>query len=129
MRWASRKPSRRIEREEQRASGERRAHAAHRGAKSFYQAADHDGQPAHEYFDLHGANYQRLETRPGIIVLSDVKHARGVVKKNAGASLIDLGDGVLCLRVPQQDELAGRRPDRHDPRRHSTRLEAISTPW
>ena len=26
-----------------------------------------------------------------------MKRARGVVKKNAGASLIDLGDGVLCL--------------------------------
>jgi 3-hydroxyacyl-CoA dehydrogenase len=30
-------------------------------------------------------------------VLSDLKRARGVVKRNAGASLIDVGDGVLCL--------------------------------
>ena len=30
----------------------RRAHAAASGAKSFYQAADHDRQSAHEYFDL-----------------------------------------------------------------------------
>jgi 3-hydroxyacyl-CoA dehydrogenase len=30
-------------------------------------------------------------------VLKDVKHAHGVVKKNGGASLIDIGDGVLCL--------------------------------
>ena len=30
-------------------------------------------------------------------MLSDIKRARGVVKKNAGASLIDVGDGVLCL--------------------------------
>jgi 3-hydroxyacyl-CoA dehydrogenase len=37
-----------------------------------------------------------VEARPGIIVLADLKRARGVVKKNAGASLIDLGDGVLC---------------------------------
>jgi 3-hydroxyacyl-CoA dehydrogenase len=29
--------------------------------------------------------------------LSDLKRARGVVKKNAGASLVDLGDGALCL--------------------------------
>ena len=28
--------------------------------------------------------------------LADLKRARGVVKSNAGASLIDLGDGVLC---------------------------------
>jgi len=26
-----------------------------------------------------------------------LKRARGVVKKNAGASLVDVGDGVLCL--------------------------------
>ncbi len=32
-----------------------------------------------------------------MLVLSDIKRARGVVKKNAGASLIDLGDGVLCV--------------------------------
>ena len=37
-----------------------------------------------------------IEPRPGTLVLADIKRARGVVKKNAGASLIDLGDGVLC---------------------------------
>ena len=34
---------------------------------------------------------------PGCISLASVKHRGGVVKSNAGASLIDLGDGVLCL--------------------------------
>ena len=37
-----------------------------------------------------------IEPRPGITVLTEVKRARGVVKTNAGASLIDLGDGVIC---------------------------------
>ncbi len=32
-----------------------------------------------------------------MMVLGDIKRARGVVKKNPGASLVDLGDGVLCL--------------------------------
>ena len=32
-----------------------------------------------------------------MLVLGDIKRARGVVKRNAGASLVDLGDGVLCL--------------------------------
>ncbi len=41
--------------------------------------------------------YRDLEPRPGVIVLGDLKRARGVVKRNAGASLVDLGDGVLCL--------------------------------
>jgi 3-hydroxyacyl-CoA dehydrogenase len=67
------------------------------GAKSFYQAPDHDRRPHQEYFDLRANSYQRLEARPGITVLKDVKQSHGVVKKNGGASLIDIGDGVLCL--------------------------------
>jgi len=67
------------------------------GAKSFYQAPDHDRRPHHEYFDMAANSYRWLEDRPGMIVLKDVKHARSVLKRNAGASLIDLGDGVLCV--------------------------------
>ncbi len=66
------------------------------GAQSFYRPADADGQPRTEYFDLAGGGYKTMEARPGIVVLADLKRARGVVKKNSGASLIDLGDGVLC---------------------------------
>ncbi len=67
------------------------------GAKSFYRAADQDGNPRTEYFDLAGTGYRLLEERAGIVELAPLKRARGVVKKNVGASLIDLGDGVLCL--------------------------------
>jgi len=67
------------------------------GAKSFYQAPDHDRRPHHEYFDFGANSYRWMEDRPGVIVLKDMKHAHGVVKKNGGASLIDIGDGVLCL--------------------------------
>jgi len=66
------------------------------GAKSFYQVPS-DARPRHEYFDLLANSYKCLEDRPGITVLKDVRHAHGVVKKNGGASLIDIGDGVLCL--------------------------------
>ncbi|HXJ37718.1 MAG TPA: 3-hydroxyacyl-CoA dehydrogenase NAD-binding domain-containing protein, partial [Bryobacteraceae bacterium] len=66
------------------------------GAKSFYRAADAEGEPGTEYFDLNGAGYVEAEPRPGVTVLADVKRARGVVRTNPGASLIDLGDGVLC---------------------------------
>lgn len=65
-------------------------------AKSFYRPADEAGQPRTEYFDLGTSNYALLEPRPGITVLADLKRARGVVDSNPGASLIDLGDGVLC---------------------------------
>jgi 3-hydroxyacyl-CoA dehydrogenase len=67
------------------------------GANSFYEAADRAGEPRTRYFDFGNGAWRDLEPRPGIIVLDDLKRARGVVKQNAGASLVDLGDGVLCL--------------------------------
>ena len=66
------------------------------GAKSLYRFADRDGAPHTEYLDFDHVRYVELEPAPGITVLSDLKRARGVVKSNPGASLIDLGDGVLC---------------------------------
>jgi 3-hydroxyacyl-CoA dehydrogenase len=67
------------------------------GARSFYRSADHLGFPHTEYFDLGTIHYNRLEDRPGILSLAELKRARGVVQRNPGASLIDIGDGVLCL--------------------------------
>src|SRR5688572_31678629 len=34
---------------------------------------------------------------PGLLILRAAKDRSAVVKKNAGASLVDLGDGVLCV--------------------------------
>jgi 3-hydroxyacyl-CoA dehydrogenase len=67
------------------------------GARSFYEAADRDNGPGTRYFDLAGGVWQELEPSPGVVVLDDIKRARGVVRQNDGASLVDLGDGVLCL--------------------------------
>jgi 3-hydroxyacyl-CoA dehydrogenase len=67
------------------------------GATSLYRAADRDGMPRTEYLDLGATRFEEVEPRPGILVLSDIKRARGVVKENPGASLVDLGDGVLCV--------------------------------
>ncbi len=66
------------------------------GVQSFYRAADRDRNPHTEYFDFPSATYREVEPRPGITILSDLRRARGVVQSNAGASLIDLGDGVVC---------------------------------
>lgn len=63
------------------------------GLQSFYK---HDGALT-QYYDLLNAGYAELEPRPGIETLTSHKRARGVVKSNAGASLVDVGDGVLCL--------------------------------
>ena len=67
------------------------------GARSFYRPADSEGVPHTEYFDLCSTIYQTVEERPAVLQLGDLKRARGVVKRNAGASLVDIGDGVLCL--------------------------------
>jgi 3-hydroxyacyl-CoA dehydrogenase len=56
-----------------------------RGVQSFYR----DG----EYYDPLNQRYEPLEPRPGVCVLRHCSE----VKRNPGASLIDLGDGVLCL--------------------------------
>jgi len=58
-------------------------------AKSFYKPD--------EYFDLVRGNYAPLEPRPGVIVLADTKRTRGEIAANRDASLIDLGDRVVCL--------------------------------
>src|SRR6266496_3088362 len=63
------------------------------GAKSFYKK--HDGQQF--YFDFATEQYLPLADQPGVIILKSVKDRTGVIKKNSGASLIDIGDGVACL--------------------------------
>lgn len=63
------------------------------GATSFYKKAE-----GWTYvFDFGRGEYVPVESPPGIIVLSDLKERRGTVKRNAGASLVDLGDGIGCL--------------------------------
>ncbi len=49
------------------------------------------------YWDLTSRSYQPIPVDPNFIVLKDLKETKGVLKKNFSASLIDLGDDVLCL--------------------------------
>jgi 3-hydroxyacyl-CoA dehydrogenase len=60
--------------------------------KSFYEYEKGNTS----YFDLASSSLKPLPDPPGIIVLKSLKDRTGVVQKNSGASLIDLGDGVLC---------------------------------
>ncbi|HTS12316.1 MAG TPA: 3-hydroxyacyl-CoA dehydrogenase NAD-binding domain-containing protein [Candidatus Limnocylindrales bacterium] len=48
------------------------------------------------YFDLASGAMKPLEEPAGIIVLKSLKERTRVVQENSGASLIDLGDGVVC---------------------------------
>ncbi|HXJ38546.1 MAG TPA: enoyl-CoA hydratase-related protein, partial [Bryobacteraceae bacterium] len=63
------------------------------GAKSFYK--QENGQRF--YFDFPSARYVPASDPPGTIILKSLKDRTGVVRKNSGASLIDLGDGVACI--------------------------------
>jgi len=63
------------------------------GKKSFYERRE--GRSF--YFDVASGVYKEIEPRPGVLVLKSLKERSGVIKKNAGASLIDIGDGVACL--------------------------------
>ena len=67
------------------------------GATSLYRYCSENERPKNLYFDFASADYHTIEERPGILVLGDEKRARGTVKQNPGASLIDLGDGVCCV--------------------------------
>jgi 3-hydroxyacyl-CoA dehydrogenase len=70
--------------------------ALDRGIIALYRAPER-GRAVTEYFDFRCNGYQPIEPRPGIFTLRDRKRTHGVVFQNAGASLIDLGDGVLCV--------------------------------
>jgi 3-hydroxyacyl-CoA dehydrogenase len=63
------------------------------GATSFYK-----NEPGRRlYFDFASGQYVPVNEPPGVIVLKSVKDRSGVIRKNAGASLVDIGDGVACL--------------------------------
>jgi 3-hydroxyacyl-CoA dehydrogenase len=63
------------------------------GAKSFYKTEN----GARQYFDFASGEYKPVPLPVGITILKSLKDQNKVVKKNAGASLIDLGDGVACV--------------------------------
>ena len=51
------------------------------------------------FFDLVTGEYQPVITAEGVTSLAVIKKAKGVVKKNPGASVIDLGDGVAAIEL------------------------------
>jgi 3-hydroxyacyl-CoA dehydrogenase len=49
------------------------------------------------YFDLELGSYLPVEVAEGVASVQVLKQANGVVRKNPGASLVDLGGGVACI--------------------------------
>ena len=52
-----------------------------------------------QYFDPIDGAYKPLPVAQGVSSLATIKKAHGVVKKNPGASLIDLGNGVAAIEL------------------------------
>ena len=63
------------------------------GAESLYKTASAAKKTHKHYFDLIHTEYKPLHERAS---LAEIKKAGNTIKSNSGASLIDLGDGVLC---------------------------------
>jgi 3-hydroxyacyl-CoA dehydrogenase len=73
------------------------------GGKTFYSQAEGTTR----YFDLGSGAYRGLEEKPGILLLPSLKARKREIKRNAGASLIDLGDGVVCLEFHSKMNIIG----------------------
>ena len=73
------------------------------GATSFYRRQN--GRA--EYFDFGGGAYFLSEQPAGIIVLADEKQRARLIRKNPGASLVDLGDGVCCVEFHSKMNAVG----------------------
>ena len=63
------------------------------GCETFYRM----GTTSLEYYDARDKAYRPLPRPASFLVLAELKHQKKVVEENKGASLVDLGDGVLCL--------------------------------
>ncbi|HEV2418451.1 MAG TPA: 3-hydroxyacyl-CoA dehydrogenase NAD-binding domain-containing protein [Terriglobia bacterium] len=73
------------------------------GKKSFY--LESSGQKS--VFDLRRADYVATPEKPGLLLLSSLRSSGREVKCNPGASLIDLGDGVLSLEFHSKMNILG----------------------
>ena len=66
------------------------------GQKSWY--TDDVATPSgRKYWQVATGNWEPVHVPAGVWSVSVAKKSDGVVKKNSGASLVDLGDGVACL--------------------------------
>ena len=74
------------------------------GAKSFYRTED----SVRHYFDFATGIYRPVRQPAGITILKSLKDRNQVIKKNSGASLIDLGDGVAIVEFHSKMNALGQ---------------------
>ena len=66
------------------------------GATGWYQDAP-KAPSGRAYFDVNTASFNEVAVPAGVWNVTVAKKANGVVRRNPGASLVDLGDGVGCI--------------------------------
>lgn len=71
------------------------------GFTSFYK------EEAGQTYFYHNGEYRPLEINPKVINLKQLKKQKGLIKKNSGASLIDLGDEVALLEFHSPNNAIG----------------------
>jgi 3-hydroxyacyl-CoA dehydrogenase len=67
-----------------------------KGQKSWY-LDDSKSPSGRKYWEMGTESWESIQVPAGVWSVSVAKKSNGVVKKNSGASLVDLGDGVACL--------------------------------
>jgi 3-hydroxyacyl-CoA dehydrogenase len=65
--------------------------------KTSWYADDASAASGKTYFDLSSTTSKPVDASPGVWSVNVAKKSRGIIKKNSGASLVDLGDGVACI--------------------------------
>jgi 3-hydroxyacyl-CoA dehydrogenase len=63
--------------------------------KSYYQSAQGTAEADLFYFDLAHKSYKPVPRPEGVLILKSLKDRAKEIENNSGASLIDLGDGVI----------------------------------
>jgi 3-hydroxyacyl-CoA dehydrogenase len=75
------------------ASVERLLAAGHKG----WYIDDSKSPAGRRYWDLGSESWEPVQVPAGVWSVTVAKKSNGVVKKNSGASLVDIGDGVGCI--------------------------------
>ena len=65
--------------------------------KMFWYSDDSKTPSGRAYWELRTGNWEPVQVPTGVWSVEVAKKSKGVVKKNSGASLVDLGDGVACI--------------------------------
>ena len=66
------------------------------GQKSWYGDAP-KASSGRKYWELGTEDWEPVQVPAGVWSVTVAKKSNGVVKKNSGASLVDVGDGVACI--------------------------------